>query len=413
MKRVLVAVVAIAAWTGVAGYGAIQGWYLRPIAPRGDAAAFLQAATALAKAQSKGNLALVLIRRGEVYAEQYTPSIDPVNRDTRFPLASMSKWFTAYAVLQLVQAGRLELDAPIASYLTQWQLPAGPFDAQQVTIRRLLSHTAGLTDGLGFGDYLPSESLPSLPETLRHPRASSDSAVAIAVGRPPGSGFQYSGGGYLMLQALLEDVTGMPFATWMQDSVLRPIGMHRATYAYLGSLDNVSRSFDARGALAPSYRYAAAGATGLSASARDLVAFAQAQLQRAAGGGAPLPRVTFDRMRQPHAGKMGLDIWGLGVALYAPTASGAYVYGHDGANAPAINTSMRINPDNGDAVIVLVTGHPTLATAIGSEWTLWQTGTPDFLIVERVGRSAFLPWLLGLAIMAVLARWLVVRRRAT
>ena len=413
MKRVLVAVVAIAAWTGVAGYGAIQGWYLRPIAPRGDAAAFLQAATALAKAQSKGNLALVLMRRGEVYAEQYTPSIDPVNRDTRFPLASMSKWFTAYAVLQLVQAGRLELDAPIASYLTQWQLPAGPFDAQQVTIRRLLSHTAGLTDGLGFGDYLPSESLPSLPETLRHPRASSDSAVAIAVGRPPSSGFQYSGGGYLMLQALLEDVTGMPFATWMQDSVLRPIGMHRATYAYLGSLENVSRSFDARGALAPSYRYAAAGATGLSASARDLVAFAQAQLQRAAGGGAPLPRVTLDRMRQPHARKMGLDIWGLGVALYAPTASGAYVYGHDGANAPAINTSMRINPDNGDAVIVLVTGHPTLATAIGSEWTLWQTGTPDFLMVERAGRSAFLPWLLGLATMAVLARWWVVRRRAT
>ena len=413
MKRVLVAVVAIAAWTGVAGYGAIQGWYLRPIAPRGDAAAFLQAATALAKAQSKGNLALVLMRRGAVYAELYTPSIDPVNRDTRFPLASMSKWFTAYAVLQLVQAGRLELDAPIASYLTQWQLPAGPFDAQQVTIRRLLSHTAGLTDGLGFGDYLPSESLPSLPETLRHPRASSDSAVAIAVGRPPGSGFQYSGGGYLMLQAMLEDVTGMPFATWMQDSVLRPIGMHRATYAYLGSLENVSRSFDARGALAPSYRYAAAGATGLSASARDLVAFAQAQLQRAAGGGAPLPRVTLDRMRQPHARKMGLDIWGLGVALYAPTASGAYVYGHDGANAPAINTSMRINPDNGDAVIVLVTGHPTLATAIGSEWTLWQTGTPDFLMVERAGRSAFLPWLLGLATMAVLARWWVVRRRAT
>ena len=91
MKRVLVAVVAILAWTGVAGYGAIQGWWLRPIAPRGDAPAFLQAATALANAQSKGNIALVLLRRGAVYAERYTPSIDPVERDTRFPLASMSK----------------------------------------------------------------------------------------------------------------------------------------------------------------------------------------------------------------------------------------------------------------------------------------------------------------------------------
>ncbi len=410
MRRVLVTAVAIVAWTAVAGIGALQGWWLRPIAPRGDARAFLQAATALARTQSKGNFALVLLRQGAVYAEQYAPSIDPVDKDTRFPLASMSKWFTVYAVLQLVQAGRLDLDAPISTYLTQWQLPAGAFDAQQVTIRRLLSHTAGLTDGLGFGDYLPSESLPSLPETLRHPRASSDSAVAIAVGRPPGSGFQYSGGGYLMLQALLEDVTGMPFATWMQDSVFRPIGMHRATYAYLGTLDNVSRSFDARGALVPTYRYAAAGATGLSASAHDLVAFAQAQV-RSAEGGAPLHRVTLDRMRQPHARKLGLDLWGLGVALYAPTTSGAYVYGHDGANAPAINTSMRINPDNGDAVIVLVTGHPTLASAIGGEWTLWQTGVVDFLSIKRAVRSAIVPWLFGLATIAALWGWRVVRRR--
>jgi len=411
MRRILLVLVAIGAWTGVAAYGAIQGWWLRPIAPRGDAHAFMQAATALAQAQSEGNIALVLLRQGAVYTEHYTPSIDPVDRDTRFPLASMSKWFTAYAVLQLVQAGRLELDAPVSTYLTQWQLPAGPFDAQQVTIGRLLSHTAGLTDGLGFGDYLPSESVPTLTETLRHPRASSDSGVVIAVGRAPGSGFQYSGGGYLMLQALLEDVTGMPFATWMQDSVFGPIGMHRATYEYLGSLDHASRSFDARGALVPTYRYAAAGATGLSASARDLIAFAQAQVQADERAGAPLRRGTLERMRQPHGRKLGLDIWGLGVALYAPTASGAFVYGHDGANAPAINTSMRINPDNGDAVIVLVTGNASLASAIGSEWTLWQTGVVDFLSIERAVRSALLPWLLGLATMAALWGWWMVRRR--
>ncbi len=410
MRRVRVTAVAILAWTGVAGFGALQGWWLRPIAPRGDARAFVLAATALANEQSKGNFALVLLRQGDVYAELYTPSIDPVDGDTRFPLASMSKWFTAYAVLQLAQAGRLDMDAPISTYLRQWQLSATCFDARQVTIRRLLSHTAGLTDGLGFGDYQPSETVPSLSETLRHPRASSDSEVAIAVGRPPGSGFQYSGGGYLVLQAMLEDVTGMPFATWMQDSVFRPIGMLRATYAYLGTLDNVSRSFDARGALVPTYRYAAAGATGLSASARDLVAFAQAQLRSADSAGAPRLHATLERMRQPHVRKLGLDIWGLGVALYAPTASGTNIYGHDGANAPAINTSMRINPDNGDAVIVLVTGHPALATAIGGEWTLWQTGIVDFLSINRAVRSALVPWLLGLASMGALWAWLVARR---
>ena len=191
------------------------------------------------------------------------------------------------------------------------------------------------------------------------------------------------------------------------------MGMQRATYEYLGALDNVSRSFDARGALVPTYRYAAAGATGLSASAHDLVAFVQAQLRsaEAAGGfSAPLHRETLDRMRQPNARKLGLDIWGLGVALYAPIASGAYVYGHDGSNAPAINTSMRINPDNGDAVIVLVTGNPTLASTIGGEWTLWQTGVVDFLSIDRAVRSALVPWLLGLAGMAALWGWRRMRR---
>lgn len=413
MKRLLVAAMAMLAWTGIAGYGAIAGWWLRPIAPRGNAPAFMQAVTMRAAAESKGNIALVLLRHGEVSAELYTPSVDRVNRDTRFPLASMSKWFTAYAVMQLVQAGRLDLDAPVSTYLTQWQVPVGSFDAQQVTIRRLLSHTAGLTDGLGFGDYQPTESLPSLAETLRHPRASRDSAVVITVGRRPGDGFQYSGGGYLILQALLEDVTSMPFATWMQDSIFRPIGMDRATYAYLGSLDNVSRSFDARGTLVPTYRYAAAGATGLSASARDLIAFVRANVQADQRASAPLRGATLERMRQPHGRQFGLDIWGLGVALYAPTASGAYVYGHDGANAPAINSSVRINPDNGDAVIVLVTGNPTLATALAGEWTLWQTGVVDFLSIERAARSALVPWLLGLVAMAVLWRWQVVRRRRT
>lgn len=411
MKRLLVVALAVLAWTCITAYGAMQGWWLRPVAPTGDARAFMNAAIARGNAQSKGNIALVLMRHGEVYAEHFAPSIDPVDRDTRFPLASMSKWVTAYAVMQLVQAGRLDLDAPISTYLTQWRLPGGPFDRKEVTVRRLLSHTAGLTDGLGFGDYLPSESVPSVGASLRHPRASSDTAAVIAVGREPGSGFQYSGGGYLVLQAMLEDVTGTPFAAWMQDTVFRPIGMRRATYAYLGELDKASRSFDARGALVPSYRYAAAGATGLSASASDLIAFAQAQVHADSGAESLLRRATIDRMRQPHGRKLGLDIWGLGVALYAPTASGAYVYGHDGSNAPAINTSMRINPDNGDAVIVLVTGNPSLASAIGSEWTLWQTGVPDFLMLDRAVRSAILPWGLGLAVMAALYVWLRMRRR--
>jgi hypothetical protein len=65
--------------------------------------------------------------------------------------------------------------------------------------------------------------------------------------------------------------------------------------------------------------------------------------------------------------------------LYVETANGEFVFGHDGANDPAINSTVRINPGTADGVVLLVSGHPSLASAIGSEWVLWQTGYPDFL----------------------------------
>jgi len=92
----------------------------------------------------------------------------------------------------------------------------------------------------------------------------------------------------------------------------------------------------------------------------------------------PIDNDTLADMRKPHGFVFGAGIWGLGTILYAPTANGDYVYGHDGANDPAINTSVRINPEASDAFILLVSGHPSLASNIGSQWVLWQTGHPAF-----------------------------------
>lgn len=332
---------AITLWIAVTAYGAISGWWLTPIARTGDARAFMNAAIAMGDTQSRGNIALVLVRNGAVYDEHFAPSLDRVNRETRFPLASASKWVTAYGVMQLVQAGTIDLDAPVSTYLKHWQLPVRKFDNGGVTVRRLLSHTAGLTDGLGFGDYTANEILPSVNESLRRPRASSGHAATIAVGREPGSDWQYSGGGYLVLQAIVEDVTGMGFAEWMQHTVFGPLGMHRSSHAYIGSLDNASTSYDSTGKQSASYQYAAAAATGLSASTADLITFAQAQLRDLRGGASVVSSANIDTMRQPHGRKFGAEIWGLGVMLYAPTASGDFVFGHDGSNEPAIERCPR------------------------------------------------------------------------
>ena len=91
--------------------------------------------------------------------------------------------------MSLVEQNRIDLDAPVSRYLTRWQLPNSEFDNDGVRIRRLLSHTAGLTDGLGFGDYAGQETLPATEEALSSPRASNGAKTQIIVGQEPGSEF--------------------------------------------------------------------------------------------------------------------------------------------------------------------------------------------------------------------------------
>lgn len=410
LKQLVMVILAVGLWGTIALYGGLSGWWLSALAPEDDAAAFMQTAIAIRDENSAGNAALVLIEKNAVFDEYYGASKDEIDPETLFPVASLSKWITAYGVMQLVEEGIIALDAPISDYLTRWQLPESDFNNEAVTVRMLLAHTAGLTDGLGFADYDPTEVLPSIEDSLTNPRAS-DGHAEIALGREPGTEWEYSGGGYLILQLLVEEVSGMSFEAWMQQAVFDPIGMSRSTYDYLGELDNISNSYDGSGQPAQLYRYAAAAATGLSSSAADLVKFARVQVSTDREQAELLSEEAVTAMREPHGQMMGFDIWGLGVMLYAPTRSGDYVFGHDGSNEPAINSALRINPDNGDAIIVLATGSELLASSIAYEWTLWQTGMPDFLMVDKAVESALLPFAIGTALIVFI--FLAFKRRKT
>ncbi len=172
--------------------------------------------------------------------------------------------------MSLVEKSQLDLDLPVSDYLSRWQLPDSKFDNQKVTIRRLLSHTAGLTDGLGFGDYGADEVIPATELELRQPRASSGEQVLVAVGKEPGAEFQYSGGGYLILQLLVEEVTGQTFADFVRRNIFTPVGMTRSTYAFLGDQENAASSYNKDGSVATTFQYASPAATGLASSANDL-----------------------------------------------------------------------------------------------------------------------------------------------
>jgi CubicO group peptidase (beta-lactamase class C family) len=411
-RRVVVAccLVGMLVWSAVVGYGVLAGWWHRGLAPTGDTPSFMAAVRTMVSSEPHGDVAVALMSQGQVADEYYTGVVDTVNRETVFPVSSMSKWVTAVGVMQLVRDGKVDLDAPVARHLTRWRLPASQFDLNGVTTRRLLSHTAGLTDGLGFGDYRLDEPLPTLEASLSAPRTSTGQPTAIVVGYDPGSKWQYSGGGYLILQLLVEEVSRQPFATFMRESVLAPLHLSCSSFEHSTSA-NAAGSYDATGHAAPTYQYAAAGATGFSTCVGDMVRWVQAHVT--SGPAAPLDADLLRRMREPHGQQFGADIWGLGTMLYAPTVAGSFVFGHDGQNDPAINAAVRINPDNGDAIVVLTSGGRLLATRLASEWTYWQTGGPDFLIIGAAVREAVVPLIAGWAAVIALATIYVRARQRT
>jgi len=382
LGSIFLGLVAAAAAAALVVAGALAGWGRTPLASEGDAAAFFAAAEAEIEASGYGNVAFVLIEDGAPVADLYRSRGAPVDADTVFQAASLSKWVSAFGVMTLVEAGEIDLDAPVSTYLTRWSLPESEFDNSEVTVRRVLSHTAGLTDGLGYDGFAPGEPIQSLEESLTQPADASPNANGpVRVGAEPGAGFIYSGGGYTLLQLLVEEVSGQGFADYMEEAVFEPLGMKRTTYAPDAGAD-VAAFYDTDGAVQPHRRYTALAPTSLYTSAADMTRFIQAHLEGPQGarpGRGVLAPATLEEMRAPHASELGAPIWGLGVMLYAPNGAGGFVVGHDGENAPAINTAARFDPATGDGIVVLENGAPLLATTIAGDWVFWNVGEVDFL----------------------------------
>jgi CubicO group peptidase (beta-lactamase class C family) len=153
---------------------------------------------------------------------------DAVTTSTLFQAQSISKSVAATATLVLADRGRLSLDEDINTYLKSWKVPANEFQAhEKVTLRRVLSHSAGLTVG-GFNGYRSGESLPSLLQILNGEQPANNAPVRVDT--VPGSAARYSGGGMVVMQQLLMDVMGEPFPSLMRRLVLDPLGMTLSTF---------------------------------------------------------------------------------------------------------------------------------------------------------------------------------------
>ena len=169
---------------------------------------------------------VALIDEGRIaFASAYGKEATP---DTVYQAASLSKFVAAIGAMRLVEDGTLDLDQGVNDKLTSWRVPGNAFDAtHKVTLRGLLSMTGGI--GVpGFLGYEAGAPLPTLGQILDGaPPANSPPVTEIAV---PGSSYHYSGGGYEIAEALMQDATGKPFPQLMQDLVLGPMGMTASSF---------------------------------------------------------------------------------------------------------------------------------------------------------------------------------------
>jgi CubicO group peptidase (beta-lactamase class C family) len=151
-----------------------------------------------------------------------------VTPETLFQSASISKPAAALGVLRLVQEGKLSLDEDVNLKLRSWKIPENEFTKEQrVTLRRILSHSAGMNIQR-FPGYAADEPLPTTVQILNGEKPAN--TVPIRVDTVPGTIWRYSGGGYVAMQLLLSDVTGKPVPQLLDELVLRPIGMMHSTF---------------------------------------------------------------------------------------------------------------------------------------------------------------------------------------
>lgn len=277
---------------------------------------------------------------------------DPVTPETRFQAASISKPVAAACALRLVELGLLALDEDVNIKLTSWRVPEGELTGtQKVTLRRLLSHTAGLTVH-GFRGYGAGEAVPTTRQVLGGEAPANSEPVVVDL--VPGTQLRYSGGGYTVLQQLIEDVTGQPFTEAVRVHVLEPAGMANSTYAQPlpGALEpEAATAHTPEGAPIPGrwHTYPEQAAAGLWTTPIDLARFALA-LQASLRGdeGALLCADTVREMLTPQLGSFGL---GLEVEAHAVETW----FSHNGANE-GYRCALLASATTGQGVMVLTNG---------------------------------------------------------
>jgi CubicO group peptidase (beta-lactamase class C family) len=296
----------------------------------------------------------------------------PITEDTVFRVASITKTFTAIAVLQLVEQGLVDLDGPANAYLRTVQLVHKGDGWRPATVRHLLTHTAGLGEEVtrsalfrpDFGESVAAgRPVPPLAEFYRG---------RVRLAAEPGTRFRYGNHSPALLGQLVEDVSRSPLGRYLRERVFRPLGMTDT---------DLEPSAQLRARLATGYRltrrgirpvplreFVTAGAAGAYSTPRDMARYAAALL---GGGtnehGTVLEPGSVAAMFAPQY-RPDPRIPGMGLAFFRGEAGGHPVVEHQGVLS-GFDSQVFLAPDDGVGVVAFTNG-----TRQGGFWLPAETG---------------------------------------
>lgn len=228
-------------------------------------------------------VAVAVIRDGKVawiqsigYAD--LASKKPVAAETIFNIGSVSKLVSAWGFMQLTEKDFVKLDDPVEKSLTRWHLPESEFDRSKLTLRRILSHTAGLSVH-GYGGSDQGSALLTLEESLNGKTKRNGETVHL--NSEPGTKWDYSGGGYTLAQLLLEEETKQDFAHYMKQNVFVPLGMTHTSYEWTPAMMLTSATpYDDQGNPVKNKIFTEQAAAGLQTTIGDLAHLAELSITR-------------------------------------------------------------------------------------------------------------------------------------
>lgn len=275
----------------------------------------------------------LLLSKGYGMADQIRQL--PNTPQTRFRLGSVTKPFTALAILQLQAQGKLNVQDLICRYLTDC-----PAAWQAITLHHLLTHTSGIPDIERLPAYAQIKTLPTTPaQTIALFR---DKPLAF----PPGTQWDYSSSGYILLGALLEQVTGKPYETVLQENIFAPLSMNNTGYEHDATIlaTGYANATMVAGPIDMSLPFAAGG---LYSTVEDLYRWAQALSTETL-----LPKPLLELFFTPYAAIPQSDSASYGYGWVISQSFGHRMLGHNGSIDGFVASFNRF-PDDGVTIILL------------------------------------------------------------